>query len=137
MLGISATPASIDAQSKRIVQCRGSPIGGRADSAGHCFASAAIPLQAADSGGKARRKLLAAVWAGEAPRSADDVRRFQDPDKIDLLHSSRLGVADAWATGVQDGPRDRTGSGIEFHRLLCQLSAEQHSFGIFTTTHTV
>ena len=46
-------------------------------------------------------KLLAAVWAGEAQRSADDVRSLQGPDKTDLLHA--LGVADAWATGVQDG----------------------------------
>ena len=48
-------------------------------------------------------KLLAAVWAGEAQRSADDVRRLQGPDKTGpgLLHA--LGVADAWATGVQDG----------------------------------
>ena len=48
-------------------------------------------------------ELLAAVWAGEAQRSADDVRRLQGPDKTGpgLLHA--LGVADAWATGVQDG----------------------------------
>ena len=64
-------------------------------------ASTAVPLQAADSDGEARRKLLAAVWAGEAARSVEDVRRLQDPEKADLLQA--LGAASVWATAVQDG----------------------------------
>ena len=35
-------------------------------------------------------KLLAAVWAGEAQRSADDVRRLQGPDKTGPVEQMRV-----------------------------------------------